>query len=434
MKIYLFKHSELNIGLQTITYTQKDIIQIKRIPGKAWNPNEKVWLIPYTLKHMELLIQTFSSCSVRIEPKLLEECEVLQKLVPNKTASTSLKLENMSPALSSNQKSSQTNYPIAIEKHNNTGTLQENNSPLGKESLPLVEDQSESHFSFVIQWSQVEEDKLKHELKARGYSTKTIKAYVGHLDRYFRYIAAAELPFHRSALKAYSVFLLDNQKSPAYVNQAISAIKFYLSAVHQFRESDIAFIRPKKENKLPHVLSQSEIMRLLSALQNLKHKAILFLTYSAGLRVSEVVRLKLQDLDTERKTVCIRQGKGRKDRLTLLSDSALTIVRQYVEQDRPNNWLFPGQDRKGHLTERSVQKTFEHAVVVAKITKDVSIHALRHSFATHLLEGGTDLRYIQELLGHQSSRTTEKYTHVSVKDIRRIQSPLDQIINNTIDD
>jgi integrase/recombinase XerD len=389
MKIYLFKHSELKIGLRTHSFTKADIIQIKLIPGKVWNPDERIWLIPYTKKHVGLMIQLFSSCSVKIEPLLLEEYEALRKL---------------------------------------------DNSPLVKVTLPQILDINENDTSLVIQWSLLEEDKLKHELKARGYSVKTIKAYVGQLDRYFRYIAATAVPFHSSALKAYSVFLLDHQKSPSYVNQAISAIKFYLLTVHRLRESDVSFVRPKKEHKLPNVLSQSEIMRLLSAVQNLKHKAILFLTYSAGLRVGEVVRLRLKDLDAERKTIRIFQGKGRKDRLTLLSDTALTIVHQYVEQDKPTTWLFPGQDRKGHLTERSVQKMFEQTVATVKINKDISLHALRHSFATHLLEGGTDLRYIQELLGHQSSRTTEKYTHVSIKDIRRIQSPLDQIVNKDLED
>jgi len=137
--------------------------------------------------------------------------------------------------------------------------------------------------------------------------------------------------------------------------------------------------------------------------------------------------LRKQDLDHERKTLWVRQGKGRKDRLTLLSEAAYEVVRAYCDHEKPEEWLFPGQMDRRHLTERSAQKVFEHALASAGLTKKVSIHALRHSFATHLLEGGIDIRYIQELLGHQSSRTTERYTHVAVKDVRRIQSPLDQI-------
>ncbi len=157
---------------------------------------------------------------------------------------------------------------------------------------------------------------------------------------------------------------------------------------------------------------------------------MLFLTYSSGLRVSEVVRLRLADLDSERKTVHVRQGKGRKDRLTVLSDGAYEIVLQYIQLEKPGTgWLFPGQYQGSHLTERTLQKVFENAVMNAKIMKKVSLHSLRHSFATHLLEGGIDIRYIQELLGHQSMRTTEIYTHVAIKDVRRIQSPLDRLMD-----
>ncbi|XEC97295.1 tyrosine-type recombinase/integrase [Paenibacillus tarimensis] len=168
-------------------------------------------------------------------------------------------------------------------------------------------------------------------------------------------------------------------------------------------------------------------MQILKAIHNLKHKAILYLTYSSGLRVGEVVRLKLQDIDQGRKTLYIRQGKGRKDRLTLLSDTAFKVVQDYLKEEKPGVWLFPGQTEGRHLTERSVQKVFEQALVSSGVKKKVSVHSLRHSFATHLLEGGIDIRYIQELLGHQSSRTTERYTHVSIKDVRRIKSPLEQI-------
>jgi integrase/recombinase XerD len=227
-------------------------------------------------------------------------------------------------------------------------------------------------------------------------------------------------------IQQYSLYLLHRKCSHAYVNQAISAIKFYFQKVLQ-QESSTPYIRPKKENKLPFVLSLDEVILILKATHNLKHKAILYLTYSSGLRVGEVVRLRLQDLDSERKTLRIRQGKGRKDRLTLLSDHAFDIVHHYNQQEKPNPWLFHGQTAGSHLTERSVQKLFERALAASGVKKRVSIHSLRHSFATHLLEGGIDIRYIQELLGHQSSRTTERYTHVSIKDVRRIKSPLDQI-------
>ncbi len=144
--------------------------------------------------------------------------------------------------------------------------------------------------------------------------------------------------------------------------------------------------------------------------------------------MGEVVRLKVEDIDKERKLIHVRQGKGRNDRYTILSEAALQVVDIYCQKYRPSDWLFPGADPDRHVTERSVQHIFEQAREKVGIKKDVSVHSLRHSFATHLLEGGTDLRYIQELLGHKSSKTTEIYTHVSERDIRRIQSPLDRLM------
>lgn len=188
--------------------------------------------------------------------------------------------------------------------------------------------------------------------------------------------------------------------------------------------------RPKKEKKLPEILSKNEISKLLKAVKNLKHKAILYLVYSAGLRVGEVVKLKPTDIDSDRMLIPIIQGKGKKDRYTILSETALSILRQYVKVYKPEHWLFPGQHPDKHLTERSVQKVFGNARIDAKIRKNVSVHNLRHSFATHLLEGGVNLRYIQELLGHSSSKTTEIYTHVTQKNLSNIISPLDTIMMN----
>jgi len=144
--------------------------------------------------------------------------------------------------------------------------------------------------------------------------------------------------------------------------------------------------------------------------------------------VSEVVRLRWTDFDPERRTLRVRQGKGKKDRLTVLSETAYEIFQQYFQAEQPTGqWLFPGQTPGSHLTERTVQKVFEKALQNSQIAKEVTLHSLRHSFATHLLEGGTDIRYIQELLGHKRLQTTEIYTHVAIKDVRRIQSPLDRM-------
>ncbi|KOY15570.1 site-specific tyrosine recombinase/integron integrase [Paenibacillus xylanivorans] len=272
-------------------------------------------------------------------------------------------------------------------------------------------------------WSK---EPLQKALKLRGYSRKTIKAYCNQVERFLSSFPLKDTDVTTSKIQTYCLGLLERGISHSSVNQTISALRFYCKHVLH-HPTEIQYIRPKKQTKLPQVLSEKEVAQLLKSVTNPKHKAILFLTYSSGLRVSEVVRLRCSDLDIERQTLIVRQGKGQKDRRTILSSLAWDMVQKYVTEYRPTRWLFPGQSSDRHLTERSVQKVFEEARQRADIVKKVSIHVLRHSFATHLLENGTDLRYIQELLGHTSARTTQRYTHVSTKNIQRIQSPLDRL-------
>jgi site-specific recombinase XerD len=188
--------------------------------------------------------------------------------------------------------------------------------------------------------------------------------------------------------------------------------------------------RPLKEKKLPNVLSQEEVLRIFECVDNLKHKTLLMLIYSAGLRVGEGVKLKISDIDSNRKMIHIHDAKGRKDRYTLLSDAVLVMLREYYKEYRPKEYLFEGAAGRKHLSERSVEHVFERAVKAARIVKPISLHGLRHSFATHLLESGVDLRYIQELLGHNSSKTTEIYTHVSKRQIEKIINPLDNALQS----
>jgi len=272
---------------------------------------------------------------------------------------------------------------------------------------------------------------LRQQLKARGYSERTVKAYLGHVQRFMQFVQEGRVPWDEQTLMRYNLHLQERSFSHAYINQAISAIAFYLRHVCVSAPLSVDYARPKREQKLPNVLSMREVISVLDAVTNPKHRALLYLTYASGLRVGEVVRLKPQDLDADRQTVKVRQGKGRKDRYTLLSSAAHREVSRYLTAERPQFWLFPGQDARKPLTERAAQKVFEQALRKSGVKKEVSIHSLRHSFATHLLEAGTDIRYIQELLGHRNMKTTERYTHVSVRDIRHIQSPLDRLLPPT---
>lgn len=267
--------------------------------------------------------------------------------------------------------------------------------------------------------------KTKEELKLRNYSFKTSKAYLHHIQRFLKSgITTANID--DICIRQYLLNLIEKENcSRTYLDQAVSALKFFCSRVLELPQIIISIPRPKKELKLPKVLSREEVLSLFECVENIKHKAVLMLIYSSGLRVSEVVNLKPDDIDIHRKMIHIRGAKGKKDRYTLLSETALKILNEYRRRYIIFDFLFPGQNEGEHLSIRSVEHIMEQAIKKTGIKKKVTVHSLRHSFATHLLEAGTDLRYIQELLGHKSSKTTEIYTHVSDRDIRRIRSPLD---------
>ena len=270
---------------------------------------------------------------------------------------------------------------------------------------------------------------IEAELKLGGYSPATRKTYLNHLRRFRRYLKVDPPAAGEQEVRQYLLYLLDEkQVSRAHHNQAVSALKFYYQRVlrQPMKVEDLP--RPRHEQKLPVVLSRQEVVRLFAALGNLKHKALLMLAYSAGLRVSEVVRLKVGDIDSDRGLIRVFRAKGRKDRYTPLSQVALEVVRAYWQACKPVGWLFPGARQDQHLSKRSVQKVLALARQKTGLHKHFTMHTLRHSFATHLLEDGTDLRYVQEMLGHARPETTMIYTHVTEKTMRRIRSPLDNIV------
>lgn len=271
--------------------------------------------------------------------------------------------------------------------------------------------------------------KMKDVLDLKGYSDKTKNTYINQLNLFFDFSRKDAELISEKDIKTYLLYLLEEKKcSHSYVNQALSSLKFLYNYILEREDIVIKIPRPKRTKKLPKVLSRNEVGKLLSVIKNLKHKTLLIMTYSGGLRVSEVVSLRLEDINRDRMLIYINQGKGYKDRYTLLSSKALSVLDQYIKKYRPDSWIFPGRNREYHLSERSAQLIFDKACQKAKIRKNVSIHSLRHSFATHLLEQGVDLRYIQELLGHKDTRTTEIYTHVSKFDLERIKNPLDKLL------
>ena len=267
--------------------------------------------------------------------------------------------------------------------------------------------------------------KLEAGLRARKYSPHTQQLYL-----YFNRLLCNTIQKTPEEIQPEDItaFLGEMEKNKDYsassINLAISAIKFFYRNICK---NDIAERqrRPQHDKHLPTVLAKLEINKILSQENNIKHRLLLMLAYSSGLRVSEVVALRKEHIDFDRGVIYVKLGKGRKDRITILSEKAASLITEYMSFYDIKTWLFPGQPAASPLSIRSAQKIFDKAINHAEISKKASIHSLRHTFATHLLESGTDIRYIQTLLGHSSLRTTTRYTHVAKSSLRNIKSPLD---------
>ena len=270
--------------------------------------------------------------------------------------------------------------------------------------------------------------RMLEELQRRNYSSQTIRLYLRH-------VAAFAQHFHRSPdqlgaedIRRYQLFLIHEKKLAwSSYNQIVCALRFFYAKTlkRTFLLEDIPF--PRHEERLPLILSQEEVARILTAPRHLKSRALLMTIYATGLRRSEVARLRVRDIDSARMTITVYQGKGKKDRLVMLSPVLLETLRQYWRHAKPKYWLFPGETPDQPISGNDIFMIFRNAVRHAGITKKVCPHSLRHSFATHLLEAGTDLRTIQVLLGHRSLKTTSRYLHVSQQHVRETASPLDNL-------
>lgn len=260
------------------------------------------------------------------------------------------------------------------------------------------------------------------ELRIRNYSPKTVKSYLHYLREYLDFRTTLVEAGEEISVKRFLLSLEKRGASPQTRNLCLSAIKFYIR--HVIRSNVPLQIRTAKRNQsLPVVLSRDEIGRMLEVTKNMKHRLMLGLAYGAGLRVSEVVALKIQDVDFAEKTIHIKQAKGRKDRISVLPDRLIHDLQSLIAGKTKHATVFPSE-HGGNLTTRTAQKIFEYALAKATVNKHATFHSLRHSFATHLLENGVDIRYVQVLLGHDNIRTTQRYTQVTNPMLKSIQSPL----------
>jgi integrase/recombinase XerD len=265
-------------------------------------------------------------------------------------------------------------------------------------------------------------EKAKQELRLRNYSFKTMKAYLICLREYFNF---QKIDLERIDEENIKEFLLNKQSknySSQTINLYLSAIKFFYYKVLKIPQK-INLKFAKRNKKLPIVLSREEIKNVIDVIRNPKHKLIISLAYGAGLRISEVVNLKVKDINLEELTIYLKNAKGKKDRITIFPEKIKNNLQNLIADKNLNDYLFESE-RGGKLTERTTQKVFKNALRGAGIKKDATFHSLRHSFATHLLENGVDVRYVQELLGHQNIRTTQIYTQVTNPKLKNIKSPL----------
>ena len=357
----------INVSHRTLrlyfSYNQTVTGKLKKIPASTWNPVRKCWEVPFS----EMYLAEIKRIASQQELQFIYHEEIKLKVQP--------------------RKSKKENRPYR-------------NCPQ----------------SYI--------DKLK-ELR---YSNNTIKVYTDLFGEFINYYETFEISNISESMIVDFIRYLVNERnvSTSYQNQSINAIKFYYEKVSRGPRKIYQIDRPRKEKILPEVLSTEEVAAILKSINNLKHKAIIMTIYSAGLRISELTNLRIKDIDSKRMQIRVEQGKGKKDRYTLLGNKTLETLRIYVKEYKPREWLFEGANG-GQYSTRSVQNILKNALTKVGINKDISVHSLRHSFATHLLESGTDLRYIQELLGHASSKTTEIYTHITTKGFDQIKNPLDNL-------
>lgn len=270
-------------------------------------------------------------------------------------------------------------------------------------------------------------EKFKFWLRSRRYSESTISTYLDAIKTFLRFYAFKNIQEidNNDLIRFNNEYILENNYSASFQNQIVNAVKLFFKTVENSPLDIDAIHRPKRAKKLPNVLSKEEVKEILDAPTNIKHKAMLSLIYACGLRCGELLSLVPNDVDSNRKILHVKNAKGKKDRIVPLSEKILVLLREYYKAAKPTHFLFEGQTKGFKYDDRSLQNVLKQSLAKTKIKKPVTLHWLRHSYATHLLESGTDLRYIQEILGHSSSKTTEIYTHVSTKSIQQIKSPFD---------
>lgn len=265
-------------------------------------------------------------------------------------------------------------------------------------------------------------DYIDQKMKLKNYSPKTIKSYKSCICNLVEYYKKEPKNISQNEIEKFLLNKINHKSSSSTISVYANALNYLYNNIYH-KKMNIKIEHPRKTHKLPVVLNREEIYKIINSISNIKHKLIIGLAYSSGLRVSEIRNLRVKDIDISEKTIFIRQSKGQKDRISILSEKIISDMAKFINLKEKDDLVFESE-RGGKLSERTLQKIFSSALQKSGIKKDATFHSLRHSFATHLLENGTDIRYVQELLGHANIRTTQIYTHVTNPNIKNIKSPL----------
>ena len=272
-------------------------------------------------------------------------------------------------------------------------------------------------------------DQMKEDLLLKAYSPHTMRSYLRCARHFVKHYMRSPEEMGEQEVRDFLLFLVrDRKASPATLDMYVNALKFLYNITLKRPEVVKGISHPKRPKTLPVILSPEEVLQIFAAIRSVKHKAIIATAYAAGLRISEVCGLRITDIDSQRKRIHVRSGKGKKDRYVMLGESLLTLLRQYFQKVRPKGaYLFPGYNPQRPICTTAVSQVLRKVVRQTGLTKQVSMHTLRHCFATHLLEAGTDIRILQVLLGHSSIRTTQRYTQITDRLLQKLVSPLDMI-------
>lgn len=372
--------------------------QIKNIVGCKWSQTHRSWYVPERKNLVSELYQCFKDKAYLDYRNIKEKplCDPILVIKNPKEDPSELKAVGFTEFLTDKK----SNGLIAVKK--------------------LLEFSAEASIKIKA---------FKQWMRSKRYSESTIGTYVDALKTFLRHYSEKSISeiTNQDVILFNNNYILVHKFSVSFQNQVVNAIKLFFRTIENKKLDPELIHRPKRQKLLPNVLSKEEVKSILNAHNNIKHKVMLSLIYSCGLRCGELLALKPEHIDSKRNLLIIKQAKGRKDRVVPLSTKIIELLREYFIACKPEVYLFEGHTKGEVYDISSLQKVLKQSLEKAGITKPVTLHWLRHSYATHLLENGTDLRYIQEILGHRSSKTTEIYTHVSTKSLQKIVSPFDYL-------